>query len=460
MATNDFALLTVDNTGGALALRRKSAAEARAATASPVTGAASGGVAVLPDAAGERVLRSVKVNIEPVQEGSGDPAPDNVRPISGWTGAKVTRCGKNLIPNNYAFTSGATLYGVTATINDDGSIHVVSEGTGSSTAFFNLNVQNNPNIILPAGTYRVSGGQSGKVGISVKNAASGANLISPFTLTEPTGLFMYLSCISGTAYDIVVYPQLEVGSAATGFEPYAGEVFNVTFPSEAGTVYGGVLDVTAGTLTVDRAVLDLGTLTWVYNTTLISAAPLMNSVEIVRRKPGSMSLMCSEYALFPGNRGQMPDKTVTSYNNSNATPILIRDDSFSDAASFKTAMSGVQLVYELAEPVVYNLTPVQIAALAGINTVRADCGSVDVEWVRDTAAAIEAANADTRAMIGEASGETASRSLAVGEYVTVGDKLYKVTSAVGAGETLTPGSNVTETTVGAELTALYNLINS
>ena len=57
-------------------------------------------------------------------------------------------------------------------------------------------------------------------------------------------------------------------------------------------------------------------------------------------------------------------------------------------------------------------------------------------------------------------GETASRSLAVGEYVTVGDKLYRVTSAVGAGETLTPGSNVTETTVGAELTALFNLINS
>ena len=84
---------------------------------------------------------------------------------------------------------------------------------------------------------------------------------------------------------------------------------------------------------------------------------------------------------------------------------------------------------------------------------------VTAEYVQDTGAAIEAANADTRAMIGEASGETASRSLAVGEYVTVGDKLYRVTSAVGQGETLVPGSNVTETTVGAELARLAAMIS-
>ena len=34
-------------------------------------------------------LKECVVNIEPVQEGSGDPSPDNVRPISGWSEAKV-----------------------------------------------------------------------------------------------------------------------------------------------------------------------------------------------------------------------------------------------------------------------------------------------------------------------------------------------------------------------------------
>ena len=79
--------------------------------------------------------------------------------------------------------------------------------------------------------------------------------------------------------------------------------------------------------------------------------------------------------------------------------------------------------------------------------------------MQDTGAAIEAANADTRAMIGEASGVTASRSLAVGEYVTVGAALYRVTAAIGQGETLVPGTNVVETTVGAELVRLAGMIN-
>lgn len=38
-------------------------------------------------------LRGLTVGIEPVQSGSGDPSPDNVRPISGWTGATVFHSG-------------------------------------------------------------------------------------------------------------------------------------------------------------------------------------------------------------------------------------------------------------------------------------------------------------------------------------------------------------------------------
>lgn len=34
-------------------------------------------------------MPSLKVGIEPVQEGSGDPSPENIRPISGWTAANI-----------------------------------------------------------------------------------------------------------------------------------------------------------------------------------------------------------------------------------------------------------------------------------------------------------------------------------------------------------------------------------
>ncbi len=35
------------------------------------------------------LMPSLEIGIEPVQEGSGDPSPDNIRPISGWTAANV-----------------------------------------------------------------------------------------------------------------------------------------------------------------------------------------------------------------------------------------------------------------------------------------------------------------------------------------------------------------------------------
>lgn len=44
----------------------------------------------------EKELTGLIVGIEPVQSGSGDPSPENVRPITGWTGANVYRTGKNL----------------------------------------------------------------------------------------------------------------------------------------------------------------------------------------------------------------------------------------------------------------------------------------------------------------------------------------------------------------------------
>ena len=41
-------------------------------------------------------LKSLECAFSPVQAGSGDPSPENVRPISGWTNCNVVRCGKNL----------------------------------------------------------------------------------------------------------------------------------------------------------------------------------------------------------------------------------------------------------------------------------------------------------------------------------------------------------------------------
>ena len=80
-------------------------------------------------------LYSLAGRIAPYQTGSGDPAPDNVRAITGRT-VQRTRCaGKNLLPKHAAATE--TSGDVTFTFNADGSVRVTGElGSGAETAYY------------------------------------------------------------------------------------------------------------------------------------------------------------------------------------------------------------------------------------------------------------------------------------------------------------------------------------
>lgn len=471
MATSDFALLTVENTGGALALKRKSAAEVVPETASPIYGEAAGNPAVFSDAAGERVFRSAKANIEPVQAGTGDPLPDNVRPISGWTVAKVTRCGKNLLDYETAMSAAGFVKQ-----GDEWFLKNIRE-VNDKILWENTSGVNGKITLTYSYKYSTTSSQGVRFaflysdGERVDNYAPASTTYAPKVITSNAQktlskiIFTYgMATVSTWIKDM----QIELGSTATEYEPYTGETHSVEFPSEAGTVYGGTLDLTAGTLTVDRAYISL---------TGAASEPWAKAgsgdgtyFRMVIGAIGSVvddSGICSHFAAeeIAGGTTVVGQRIFNS--SAYGAVLMIRPEDAADAtvATFKAwlaeqaaANTPVQMCWKLTEPGVYTMDAGTIAALAGLNSVFADCGPVEIEYVRDTGAAIEAANADTRAMIGEASGETASRSLAVGEYVTVGAALYRVTAAVGQGETLVPGTNVTETTVGAELVRLAAML--
>ena len=72
------------------------------------TDTASGAVASFPDGADDAPVESLTVSIELEQEGSGDPSPDNVRPISGWTAAEVT-VNDTTITHEFKDAQGNTL---------------------------------------------------------------------------------------------------------------------------------------------------------------------------------------------------------------------------------------------------------------------------------------------------------------------------------------------------------------
>ena len=78
-------------------------------------------------------LLALTAAIAPIQSGTGDPSPDNVRPITGRTGTTVTHTGKNIftgwdrmssgnaysekIPVAFSLNQYYTISGLTNTIN-------------------------------------------------------------------------------------------------------------------------------------------------------------------------------------------------------------------------------------------------------------------------------------------------------------------------------------------------------
>ena len=105
----------------------QAALDAALATKAPVIiDTAAGAIATFEDGADSMPIKSLTANIEPVQAGSGDPSPLNVRPVSGWTEANIYReavydSTASPIASIPFPSPPGTVYGGTLTINDDGT---------------------------------------------------------------------------------------------------------------------------------------------------------------------------------------------------------------------------------------------------------------------------------------------------------------------------------------------------
>jgi hypothetical protein len=183
-----------------------------------------------------------------------------------------------------------------------------------------------------------------------------------------------------TGMNVVVSPTLDAQDGTT---------YPISWADEAGTVYGGTLDVTTGLLTVDMASVDLGTLTWTYYTS--GTNPLFSTSSITDSALGVNGVVpnaiSSAYTAYASNSRSnlasvLPNGCFSIERG--ATTFHVRNDAYTSAAAFKTAMSGVQLVYELATPQTYQLTPQAVMTILGQNNIWADTGDVEVAYCADT----------------------------------------------------------------------------
>jgi hypothetical protein len=335
-------------------------------------------------------MPKLEVSIEAYQEGSGDPSPENIRPINGWDEVNVSVSGVNLLDydkwKNSSVTRGTAIWEdngvtITATSND-----AYVSPTNSKTF-----VKEGQTIILK---WEESTNKEGTIYLFPNGSTEGMAIsynqaVKNLTYTVPSGVtFITFRFGVSNSGETISYKniRIEFGNQSPTFVPYNGHTYTITFPSEAGTVYGGTLDVINGVLTVTHSEIDLGTLDWARNTDY--ANPFF-SVALSGKKFSSEDLVCSIYVygkLITGTTAlnTMSNMTINAGNNSNA--LYIRDDSYIDATTFKTYLqnNNVQLVYELATPLTIQLNPTVVKSLRGLNKVFANTGNIsDGKYIRN-----------------------------------------------------------------------------
>ena len=333
-------------------------------------------------------FKKVVSSIVPVQAGSGAPSPINERPITGFTECTVNNAGKNLF-NNVA-TTQPSIGGVEFVVNSDKSVNVNTPSAATNTAKLPLG-----NITLKANmTYILSGCPSGGgrstydlyiagTGPNFDRVTDNGNGVT-FTPSEDVTTSVRITVYAGaTVSNKVFYPMIRLATETDGtYVPYvAPSTATISFGS-AGTVYGGYVGLISGKLVVTRAGVDMGSLTWNYGST--EGHKYFNA-SVTGIKQGNnytpSNILCEEYKT---------ESWINVYNNvsdyiigvGNDYRVYIYDKDYTDATSFKTAMSGVQLVYELDTPQEYQLTPAQLRSLVGANRLTSSTGEVtEVEYI-------------------------------------------------------------------------------
>lgn len=115
---------------------------------------------------------------------------------------------------------------------------------------------------------------------------------------------------------------------------------------------GSVADEWSGTTAVKRiGVVDLGTLTWTQLMTGRFRAA-QNSVPYKTYGTSGTPSICARYEQTRSSYSTASDKTFLTRNDGY---FFVIDSAYTDAATFKAAMSGVLLYYELAEPETYTV---------------------------------------------------------------------------------------------------------
>lgn len=279
--------------------------------------------------------------------------------------------GRNLLDPSVAF-GGSSQY----TVNADGSVTVSADDSRAWTSM--------PIVFLAAGTYTMvaEGNDGGYVrfnvvdgGAETAKEVAGNNPIT-FTLTSGGGVKVKVN--RGT-FPRTVRLSLCIGSAAHAYEPYADSITSVPLDGHA---LRSLPDGTRDEVTVDQyghvtlvervGSVDLGTLTWLVQTGATNvwrmvSGTLRDQITPPANNNTKANVMCTSYPTMTANETYLGNVGVSLQTGNGIVHVFnsTYNSESADPAAFKTAMSGVELIYPLAESVTHDLGTIDPTALVG-----------------------------------------------------------------------------------------------
>lgn len=435
-------------------------------------------------------LKKLAINLLPVQEGSGDPSPSNIRPLLPWGEVGTWTGGKNLFDESkyqHLYTEHDYIWEgvpynckyIQLSPNTKYTISSQPHETSSTVVLINNRLQ--PNVMpffdlrVESQTVTYKTDETGKlyIGSVSSNDADAYNLIkackiqielgeqatayeSPSITPHPVNLQANLLdssktsvygsdsahyglhvtfndgvvAVSGTSTSSganVSFNMLQYADASLSGKGYKVQVFDVvgtpvkniyglrfdnelaiaiSFDCSSSTevnttfkisvseetlpsfqpylppVYGCELDLTTGEVWGTWASVDMGTLNW--QTSADRFAVWVKLTPNPETKDGwgvdDPMACCSKYRYGNVRANDGEDKAIGFYNGL----LYARDTDYETPESFKTAVSGLLLVYRLATPVLLaTLTPQQINAIKGVNTIWSDAnGQIEVTFLK------------------------------------------------------------------------------
>lgn len=355
----------------------------------------------------------VKASWEPVQEGSGTPSPENIRPIKGRDSVTVERCGENVIEFLSTEDSSSDIK-----IAVDAEKNITLNGTLAGKG--NISIGTCRLHWVAGKTYtmyvkKVGGSVSLGSGDGITFAyalfttdynhffrgdTNSTNLdvyiASDAALVETELVFMLQCWRKGTVFNNFKF-QIEVVEGTTTpstYAPYNGQTNTLTLPE---TVYGGEVDaVSSEGQETQKLVILNGTESWnswginAHNPAITGFYTYdINDYDAINSKGICSHLETPNQDVCGGRNAGIGFATVGSsryFMFSMMTSSLPDISAGHEVASLKAYLAAqndagtpVQIAYKLAEPVPFTATGAQpLSALAGVNTVLTDADSATV----------------------------------------------------------------------------------